>query len=107
MYIAMNRFRVKLDRTEDFESVWKTRRTFLDEVPGFRVFHLLKGLVREDYALYSSHSIWVSADAFESWTKSEAFRKAHSGAAAHRDIYRGPPEFEGFEVIQEVRGPSA
>ncbi len=102
MYIAMNRFQVKLGREQDFETLWTTRKTYLDEVPGFREFHLLRGPVAEDHALYSSHSVWDSAAAFEAWTKSEAFRKAHSGAGDHRGIYLGHPHFEGFEVIQEV-----
>lgn len=106
MFIAMNRFRVKLDRQEEFESVWTSRKTFLEEVPGFRVFHLLKGPHGDDHALYTSHSMWDSREAFEGWTKSEAFRQAHAGAADHRDLYQGPPQFEGFEVLQEVGAAS-
>ncbi len=102
MFIAMNRFRVKLDQCEAFEKVWTSREIYLDQVPGFRVFHLLKGPVAEDHALYSSHTVWESKSAFEAWTQSEAFRKAHANAGAHRGLYEGPPQFEGFEVIQEV-----
>ena len=36
---------------------------------------------------------------FENRTKSEAFRKAHSGGGQNKGIYLGHPEFEGFEVI--------
>jgi len=36
---------------------------------------------------------------FEAWTKSEAFRKAHSGAGNRGHLYLGHPEFEGFEVV--------
>ena len=41
MFIAMNRFKVKKGSEHDFEQVWLTRKTHLDEVPGFVVFHLL------------------------------------------------------------------
>ncbi|MBC6405600.1 MAG: antibiotic biosynthesis monooxygenase [Rhodospirillales bacterium] len=102
MFIAMNRFKVKLGEEETFETIWKTRETFLHEVPGFHVFNLLKGPERGDHLLYVSHSIWADREAFENWTKSEAFRKAHGQAGSKRDIYLGPPEFEGFESIQEV-----
>ena len=104
MFIAMNRFKVKPGQEAAFEEVWKSRDTFLGEVPGFKVFHLLKGPANEDFALYSSHTIWDSKAAFEAWTTSEAFRKAHSSAGAHRDLYVGPPQFEGFEVVQQVGG---
>ena len=45
------------------------------------------------------HSVWKSEDAFLKWTKSEAFRLAHKGAAQHSDIYIGHPVFEGFKVV--------
>jgi len=35
MFIAMNRFRVLKDATRDFEQVWLTRESYLDQVPGF------------------------------------------------------------------------
>jgi Antibiotic biosynthesis monooxygenase len=53
MFIAMNRFRVKKGSEDAFEKVWLGRDTYLDRVPGFLEFHLLKG--PEDYTLYSSH----------------------------------------------------
>jgi heme-degrading monooxygenase HmoA len=102
MFIAMNRFRVRKGSERAFESVWLARDTHLAGVPGFLAFHLLRGPEAEDHALYSSHSIWESRDAFEAWTKSEAFRAAHREAADHRPLYAGPPQFEGFEVLQVV-----
>src|SRR5262245_49311501 len=102
MYVAMNRFKVLKDRAADFENVWLTRQSHLHEVPGFRVFHLLRGPEREDHVLYASHTIWESYAAFENWTKSEAFRKGHARAGDNKPTTLGHPEFEGFEAIQEV-----
>lgn len=102
MFIAMNRFQVRKERAEDFERVWKERDTHLSEVPGFVTFHLLRGPEREDHTLYSSHTVWKSKAAFEDWTRSEAFRKAHAGAGGHGDLYLDHPNFEGFDVIQTV-----
>ena len=62
-------------------------------------FNLIKGDTNKDYSLYSSHSTWESKEDFINWTKSEAFRLAHKNAAQHRDLYLGPPDFEGFEVV--------
>lgn len=102
MFIAMNRFKVAHGSEADFEAVWKNRETHLSEVPGFIEFHLLKGPVREDHVLYSSHTVFRSEADFEAWTKSEAFRKAHSDAGSRKPLYIGRPEFEGFEVIQHI-----
>jgi heme-degrading monooxygenase HmoA len=102
MFIAMNRFKVIPDSRAEFERVWTSRDTHLHDVPGFIEFHLLRGPEREDYVLYSSHTIWRSQEDFEAWTRSEAFRLAHQSAGQNRPLYLGHPEFEGFEVIQTV-----
>jgi len=99
MYIAMNRFLIAPGREQDFIAIWKNRDTHLSEVPGFKEFNLLQGPGNEDGTLFASHSMWESAEAFAAWTKSEAFRKAHAHAGEARDIYLGPPRFEGFEVV--------
>lgn len=99
MFIAMNRFRIVKGKEADFERIWAERDTFLDEVPGFKEFDLLRGPEADDHTLYASHSVWQSRQHFEDWTKSEAFRKAHAGARSSADIYLGPPNFEGFESV--------
>ena len=65
-------------------------------------FCLLRGPEAEDHTLYASHSTWHSKSDFEEWTKSEAFRKAHSKAGGTRDLYVGPPNFEGFTMIEGI-----
>ena len=43
MFIAMNRFKVIKEERKAFEDLWVTRQSRLDEVKGFRAFHLLRG----------------------------------------------------------------
>ena len=69
----MNRFKIVLGKENEFEEVWRTRETYLDEVEGFKEFHLLRGESNDEYTLYSSHSVWDSKDDFIAWTKSESF----------------------------------
>ena len=95
----MNRFKIILGSENDFEQIWRTRETYLDEVTGFKEFHLLKGESNEEYTLYSSHSVWDSKEDFIAWTKSESFRKAHKDAGENKPLYIGHPIFEGFEVV--------
>lgn len=99
MFVAMNRFRIARGREDEFVSIWKNRESYLDGVPGFRTFHLLRGPQHEEFTLFASHSIWDSAADFENWTRSEAFRKAHAGAGTAKGLYLGHPEFEGFEAV--------
>ncbi len=99
MYIAMNRFRIARGREETFEAIWRQRESYLDSVPGFEQFHLLRGPSSNDSTLYASHSVWESQQAFVDWTESEAFRLAHGQARSPEGTVLGHPEFEGFEVV--------
>jgi heme-degrading monooxygenase HmoA len=74
-------------------------------VPGFVKFHLLRGPDRGDHVLYSSHTTWRGREDFEAWTRSEAFRKAHSQAGSSKPLYLDHPQFEGFEILQTI-GPA-
>jgi heme-degrading monooxygenase HmoA len=105
MFIAMNRFRVKRGSEQAFEQVWFNRDSYLERMPGFVEFHLLKGPEAEDHTLYSSHTVWASKAAFEAWTKSEEFRRAHARAGNNQTgpLYLEHPKFEGFEVRQTIK----
>jgi len=102
MFVAMNRFKVKAGREAEFEAVWKNRNSTLKEMDGFVSFHLLRGDVNgaEGYRAYVSHSVWRSHDAFTAWTKSQNFRDAHRNAGDTKDIYLGPPVFEGYSAVE-------
>jgi heme-degrading monooxygenase HmoA len=99
MYIAMNRFQIHEGREPDFEKVWAERDSQLDQVPGFVEFRLLRGATEDGITAYLSHSVWNSRQAFEDWTRSDAFRKAHAGAASSQGTVAGHPKFEGYEVV--------
>lgn len=109
MFIAMNRFQVKKGSEQAFETLWKTRESYLGDTPGFVEFHLVKGPEAEDHTLYATHTIWANRDAFEAWTKSEHFRRAHARAdnKTGDSLYLGHPKFEGFEVLITERAKSA
>lgn len=99
MYIAMNRFKIVRGLEAEFESAWAKRDSHLEDVPGFKEFHLTKGPTYDDYTLYASHTTWDSEQAFVDWTQSQAFRDAHKNAGENRQFYIGGPQFEGFSVV--------
>ena len=99
MFVAMNRFRIVKGKEAEFERIWAERDSHLDGVPGFKEFNLLPGPEADDHTLYASHSIWDSRQIFVDWTQSEAFRKAHANAGTSKEVYRGPPSFEGFDSV--------
>lgn len=99
MFIAMNRFRIAPGAGEDFERVWRERESYLSVVPGFVSFHLLKGTETNEHILYASHTVWEDRTAFEKWTESEHFRKAHAQKKAPTGTYLGGPQLELFESV--------
>ncbi len=99
MFIAMNRFRIARGQEDVFEELWRKCESRLEDVPGFRQFHPLKGPEDDEATLYASHTIWDSRDAFVAWTDSENFRQAHANARAPKGTYLEHPRFEGFEVV--------
>ena len=101
MFIAMNRFQVVKGSEDAFIEVWRNRDSQLKEVPGFVEFRMLRGPEQDDHTLFASHTIWQDRDAFEAWTKSEHFRKAHANARSNAGLYLGPPRFEGFATVLE------
>lgn len=102
MFIAMNRFTVKVENAEAFEALWLGRDSQLKGLDGFVEFHMLKGPDKDGAVLYASHTVWQSEDAFSAWTKSEAFRAAHKDAGKTKALYEGAPAFEGFQTIQHI-----
>jgi heme-degrading monooxygenase HmoA len=98
MFIAMNHFEVQPGREGEFEARWRERETYLAEVPGFVRFALLRS---SEAGRYVSHSTWESRAAFEAWTRSEAFRRAHADARMPAGVLRGHPHVETFEAVLE------
>lgn len=100
MFIAMNRFRIAPGHEQTFIDHWRQRESYLDSVPGFVRFNLLRGPQTEECTLFASHTEWTSEQAFSDWTHSEAFMKAHANAGkSPREIYLGPPQLELFEAV--------
>jgi len=98
LFIAMNHFTVDPERGGDFEEHWRKRESYLAEVPGFLRFALLRG---DEPGSYASHTAWESREAFEAWTGSEAFRKAHAQARTPEGLLQGPPRLALFEAVIE------
>jgi heme-degrading monooxygenase HmoA len=97
MFIAMNRFMVNDGKGEAFEERWRTRQTYLNEVPGFVHFSLLKGDTAGEYI---SHSMWESREAFVAWTQSESFAAGHRQGSME-GMLAGPPQVSLYEAVIE------
>lgn len=108
MFIAMNRFQVNAGREAEFEERWRGRESYLNEVPGFIAFSLLRNWLQNDDKTteYISHSTWNSREDFDNWTKSENFNRGHAqGSVA--GVLAGHPVVSLYEaVLHEERSPA-
>ncbi len=95
MFVAMNGFKVNAGKEDDFEKQWRERETFLDGVPGFVQFMLLKS---DAVGTYISHTIWKDRESFMDWTQSEAFAKGHRQGSL-MGVLQGPPEISMYEAV--------
>jgi predicted O-methyltransferase YrrM/heme-degrading monooxygenase HmoA len=107
MFIAMNRFQVKVTQADAFQKLWAERESHLSEIEGFIRFNLLRGPVKEGAQTleFVSHSTWLNEKSFMVWVHSESFKKAHGSSFQTRDMLAGPPQFTGYSVVlDEVAG---
>jgi heme-degrading monooxygenase HmoA len=103
MFIAMNNFKVAAGKGGEFEEIWKKRESYLDGVPGFVRFALLRGDAEGEYI---SHSTWVDRDAFMKWTQSPAFAAGHRGGSL-MGVLEGPPAVKLYEAVMEQEPQAA
>lgn len=100
MIIVANRIQVEPESAEAFERAFRERAGLVDQVPGFVRNQVLRPLRDGDpYVVLTS---WRSHEAFQAWTRSESFRKAHANAGA---TPTGESKLEVHEVIQDSDQP--
>ena len=104
MYLAMSRLKVILGKEDEFETSWKNCETCTDGVKGFKSFNLIKGNVNKEFSLYIVQSEWNSESDFINWTKSDLFNSDHKNPNLKRNLYLGPPDFDGYQEQPDFEG---
>jgi heme-degrading monooxygenase HmoA len=96
-FVAINALSVPSERREVLEQRFASRAGEVDQTPGFQAFELLRPLEGEDrYLVYTR---WDSREAFEDWTKSQAFAQGHTQHQAQGPAASGA-ELWTFEVAE-------
>ncbi len=104
MYLAMSRLKVISGKETEFEKIWRTHNTNTNGIKGFRKLNLFKGNVNKEFSLYIFHSEWNSESDFIKWTKSDSFQLAHKNPTPQRNLYLGPPNFDGYVGLPDFEG---
>ena len=67
-------------------------------------FNLIKGSINKEYSLYIFHSEWNSESDFINWTKSDLFKLSHKDHINQKNLFLGPPNFDGYQGNPEFEG---
>lgn len=101
MFVTMNRFTIDPEYWDDFEARFKARAGLVDNEPGF----IRNAVLRPSEGMGNQHvvmTMWESREAFEAWTRSEAFRKAHEKAGeTPKTWFIAPTKLETFESVTD------
>lgn len=104
MFVTMNRIPVHEEHWPDFEERFKNRLGLVDNAPGF----IRNMVLRPADGTTDCHivmTLWKDRQAFEQWTKSEAFLQAHyrntEGGQRSKDTFKGPGKLETFESVTD------
>ncbi len=76
MITVANRIQVNPDYAEAFEERFRNRAGFVDGMPGFISNQVLRPTKPEDPYIVLTY--WETKEAFEAWTKSDAFKQGHA-----------------------------
>ena len=104
MYLALSRLKVVNGKEAAFEAAWKNRKPNTHGVKGFKKFNLYKGIINKEFTLYIFHSEWNSESDFINWTRSDSFKLAHKNPGKQKDLYLGPPDFDGYLGLPDFEG---
>jgi heme oxygenase (mycobilin-producing) len=96
MIIIMNRITVAEGREQDFEQTFIERDRAVDQMTGFIDLQVLRPSKGHTYVVMTR---WTSMEAFEAWTKSEAFLSAHRKQSP--GLAETRPVLEIYEVFTQ------
>ncbi len=94
MISVENHIPVKKEFSEAFEARFKAGTRYVQDSPGFLRNEVLRPIKGDRYII---RTYWDSMESFERWTKSEAFKRAHSNTPSD-EMFEG----ESFLTIHEV-----
>jgi len=104
MYLALSRLKVAFGKEAQFETACKSREENTHGIKGFQKFNLFKGAINEEFSLYIFCSEWNSENDFINWTKSDSFQLAHKNPTSQKNLYLGPPDFDGYVGLPDFEG---
>ncbi len=110
MFVVTNRIPVSKGSEAEFEDRFRNRAHLIDRSPGFVKNLVLRPVARrfnhrtggyeetKEQGYYLVQTYWENEEAFWAWTRSEAFRIAHSNRPP-AEMFAGPSVLEVHEIV--------
>lgn len=96
MFAAINRLRCPASYAEHLERAFRHAGN-LQGVPGFVGIQFLKNTREGEPLEYLALTTWESRRAYETWTKSESFSRAHRAATGESPVTATLDTYEAVE----------
>ncbi len=98
MIIVQNRVPVAEGQEEAFIDRFRTRKALVDRQPGFIRNMVLRPIKGDTFIVLT---FWDSEENFRGWTKSAAFKEAHSRVPP-KEMFKGHAQLEIHEVALDT-----
>lgn len=102
MIVVANRIPVAKGHEKAFEERFSRRLRLVESSPGFIRNEILRPIRGEAYVVLV---YWRTREDFETWSQSDAFRRAHADHPP-AEMFAGPNVLEIFEIIMGSEMPS-
>ena len=97
MFVSTNRLRTERGRGWELEDRFRRSSRVAEAAEGFIRFEMWKAESGEDYDEYLVVTHWESREAHRQFTRSDAFKQAHSGGV-RADYIIGHPHLTNYDV---------
>lgn len=97
MFVAVSHFTVANDTHEAVAEAFRQRPHEVDAVPGFQRMEVWN--TADDGRRFTLVTWWDSAEQFQSWHRSHAFKDAHRGMPKGLRLVSGSTRIEQFSLL--------
>lgn len=98
-FVAVSHFTVANDTHEAVAEAFRQRPHEVDSVPGFRRMEVWN--TEGDGRCFTLVTWWDSADCFQRWHRSHAYKEAHRGMPKGLRLVSGSTRIEHFNLLCE------
>jgi heme-degrading monooxygenase HmoA len=99
MFVALSRFTIANDKSDDVRSAFRNRPHLVDAAPGFLSMQVMCPIDSPDEIWLVTH--WCDEQSYRTWHRSHEYHEAHKGIPKGLKLVPGSACVRLFEVIAD------